>query len=45
MTVTPHSVPMTGTEQVLNFQCQATGTPTPSLLWSKEGAAPLTGNR
>ena len=45
MTVTPHTVPMAGTEQVLNFQCQATGTPTPSLLWSKEGAAPLTGNR
>ena len=30
---------MTGTEQVLNFQCQAMGTPTLSLMWSKEGGA------
>ena len=34
---------MTGTDQVINFQCQAILTPTPSLLWSKEGAAPLKG--
>ncbi|XP_052786295.1 hemicentin-1-like [Mya arenaria] len=40
----PHLVPMTGSESFLNFQCAASGEPSPSVTWSKMGSGSLTGN-
>ncbi|KAH3746930.1 hemicentin-2-like [Dreissena polymorpha] len=44
VTASPHLIPMYGNETFLNLQCSSSGTPKPTVTWSRSEHGTITGN-